>query len=89
MFVIPAVILGFLVSFPLLKLIYRFLLSDDLGIPNNPVPDGFAILQALIIGTVIPILSAIYPIRVVLNKNLSDSLDYSRSKTKAIYITIL
>lgn len=43
----------------------------------------------MIIGIVIPTLSAIYPIKVVLTKNLGDCLDYSRSKTKAIYITIL
>ena len=34
-------------------------------------------------------MSAIYPIQVVLTKNLGDCLDYTRSKTKAIYVTIL
>lgn len=43
-FVLPAIVLGFSVCFPLLKLIYMFLLTDDLGIPNDPVPDGFAVL---------------------------------------------
>ncbi|CDW77763.1 family protein [Stylonychia lemnae] len=89
MFVLPAIILGFAACFPILKGIYGFLLTDDLGIPNDPVPDGLAVLQALIIGIIIPILSSIYPIKVVLTKNLGDSLDYSRSKTQAIYITIL
>ena len=44
MFVLPAIVLGFAVSFPVLKGIYSFLLTDDLGIPNDPVPDGFAVL---------------------------------------------
>lgn len=89
MFVLPAIMLGFLLCFPGLKLIYNFMLVDNLGIPNYPVPDGMAVLQALIIGFLIPTLSSIYPIRIVLSKNLSESLDYSRSKTKAIYIKIL
>lgn len=86
MFVIPAIILGFAISFPGLMFIYNFLLTDDLGINNDPVPSGMAVLQALIIGFLIPTLSSIIPIRVVLSKNLSESLDYTRSKTKAIFI---
>jgi len=81
MFVLPAIILGFAACFPILKGIFSFLLTDDLGIPNDPVPDGFAVLQALLIGIIIPIMSSIYPIKVVMTKSLGDSLDYSRSKT--------
>jgi len=44
MFVIPAIILGFLLCFPGLKLIYHFMLVDNLGIPNYPVPNGMAVL---------------------------------------------
>lgn len=43
MFVVPAIVLGFILCFPLLKLIFNFLLTDDLGIPNDPVPDGMAV----------------------------------------------
>jgi ABC-type antimicrobial peptide transport system permease subunit len=44
MFVLPAIVLGFLMCFPLLKLVYKFLFTEDLGIHNAPVPDGFAVL---------------------------------------------
>lgn len=44
LFVVPAIILGFVLCFPLLHVIYSFLLTDDMGIPNEPVPDGFAVL---------------------------------------------
>lgn len=44
MFVLPAITLGFAFSFPGLMFIYNFLLTDDLGINNDPVPDGMAVL---------------------------------------------
>ena len=81
MFVGPAIVLGFAVSAPVLKLIYSYLLSDELGIENKPSLDTQAILQALIIGILIPLLSSIIPIRSTLSKNLNDALDYQRSKT--------
>ncbi len=89
MFVLPAIILGFAMCFPALRLVYSFLFTEELGISNKPVPDSFAVLQALIIGIVIPILSSIIPIRSVLSKNLNEALDYQRSKTQAIYIEVL
>lgn len=46
-------------------------------------------IQALIVGLVIPLLSSIAPIQSALSKNLNESLDLQRSKTQAIYIEIL
>jgi hypothetical protein len=54
-----------------------------------PVPTWFAIMQALLIGILIPLLSSIIPIMRVLGQNLTDALNYDRSKTKAIYVEIL
>lgn len=76
MFVIPAIALGFVLASPALKIIYSYLFTPDLGIEADPSPDGMAALQALIIGFLIPILSAIIPVRSVLSKNLNDALDY-------------
>ena len=89
MFVLPALVLGFALCFPALKGIYTFLFTEELGLAQKPVPDGFAVLQALIIGVVIPILSSIIPIRNTLSKNLNEALDYQRSRTQAIYIEVL
>ena len=44
MFVIPAIIFGFAASFPFLRLIYAFLFTEDLGVDNKPLPNGFAVL---------------------------------------------
>jgi ABC-type antimicrobial peptide transport system permease subunit len=44
MFVLPAITIGFLISFPTLSLIYTYLLTAQLGVPNDPVPDMFAII---------------------------------------------
>lgn len=40
-------------------------------------------------GTIIPLVSSILPIKAALSKDLNDSLDTSRSKTKAVYIEVL
>jgi len=79
MFVIPSVILGFLFALPCIYEIYRVLFSDDLGFMPTVAPEGSATLQALIIGIFIPMLSSIIPIRRALSKNLTDSLNTSRS----------
>lgn len=89
MFVLPAIAAGFIFSFPALSLIYTNLLTSQLGIPNDPVPDLFAIVQSLLLGFLIPILSSVLPIKQGLSKNLSDSLDYNRSKSQALFVEVL
>jgi hypothetical protein len=48
-----------------------------------------AILQALLVGLLIPILSSILPIVRVLGQNLNDALNYSRSRVKGMYVEIM
>lgn len=48
-----------------------------------------AIVQALFIGIVIPMLSSVIPIQVALRKNLNDALDYQRSKVQAVFVDVL
>jgi|LauGreDrversion4_2_1035121.scaffolds.fasta_scaffold56456_2 ABC-type antimicrobial peptide transport system permease subunit len=43
MFVAPAIILGFALAVPLMRPLYSYLLSDNLGISNNPSLDGTAV----------------------------------------------
>lgn len=63
MFVLPAIITAFALSFAALKGIYSFLFTADLGINVQPVPDAVSVLQAIFLGLCIPILSSILPIR--------------------------
>jgi hypothetical protein len=46
-------------------------------------------LQALFIGTAIPLASSILPVRTALKKTINESLDMTRSKTQAISVNIL
>ncbi|CDW87905.1 family protein [Stylonychia lemnae] len=87
-FVIPAVISGFTLSIPCLK-IFTFVLKKKLYLDIVPLPSRNAILQALFIGIVIPTLSSILPIQVAMKQNLNDALDYQRSKTQGVMINIL
>ncbi|KAM9977270.1 hypothetical protein ACTFIR_011129 [Dictyostelium discoideum] len=58
------------------------------GVPIPPKLTGEAILLASALGIIIPIASAIFPIRNALGKNLHDSLDVKHSKTAAVQISI-
>lgn len=62
MFVLPSVLLSFVVCVPTLIYLYSLLFSNDMGVDTTPMPDWFAVTQALIIGLVIPLLSSIMPI---------------------------
>lgn len=81
MFVLPSVAFGFALSMPALSVLYTFLFTADMGVDTNPWPSQFAVVQALVVGLVIPLLSSIAPIQSALSKNLNESLDLQRSKT--------
>ena len=75
MFVLPSLLFGFIMSIPSINGIYKSLFTEDMGVNTTPLPNGFAIQQALIVGLIIPMLSSIAPIQSALSKNLNDSLD--------------
>ena len=89
LFVIPSVIIGFLLAFPCIYLIYSMLFSDDLGFTPSIMPGLIAITEALAIGILIPVFSSIIPIRRALSKNLTDSLNTQRSKQSGVLITFI
>lgn len=62
MFVLPSVVMGFLLCFPALSQVYSKLFTDDMGIDAKPVPSPAAVGQALVVGVMIPIISSIVPI---------------------------
>lgn len=65
------------------------MLKRKLYLDILPLPSTNAILQALFIGIVIPTLSSVIPIRIAMQQNLNDALDYQRSKTQGVVINIL
>ena len=86
---IPSVIIGFLLAFPCIYLIYDMLFSEDLGFVPSIMPGWVAIVEALAIGILIPVFSSIIPIRRALSKNLTDSLNTQRSKQSGVLITFI
>ena len=89
LFVLPAVLLGFILSFPLIYVMYHTLFDSTLGYMPTIVPSGSAIAGALFVGVLIPLLSSIIPIRRALSKNLNDALDVNRGKTPGVLITFI
>jgi len=88
LFVLPSVVLGFLVSLPTIWLIYAALFSEDLGFRPTVLPEASAAFQALAIGIFIPLLSSIIPIKRALGKSLTDSLNTQRTKQSGVLITL-
>ncbi len=74
LFVVPALAAGFLASIPAL-MGFQQILKGALSVEADVRPSSGAILQALILGSVIPFLSVILPIKVALSKSLNDALD--------------
>lgn len=89
MFVLPAVILGFAVAFPLIYFLYNTLFEESLGYMPSIVPSVGALARALTVGILIPIISSVVPIRRTLSENLTDALNVSRSKNQGVQISII
>jgi hypothetical protein len=66
MFVIPSIIIAFILSFPSLALCYKSIFKEDLNNGFAPVPTVIAVLEAIAIGLFIPFISSIVPIMRVL-----------------------
>lgn len=86
-YALPAIVLGL----PLAQLlglgVFRVIsVIASIDFPNLLTWD--AVVVAAVLGIVIPLLSAILPIRNALMLNLSDSIDGNRSKTKAVVVEI-
>ena len=84
---LPAIILGFIISFPMIYLVFTQLMSD-LGYIPSVTPSWQAVLIALFVGLFIPLVSSIVPIKRSLSKNLTETLDTSRGKTKGTLVSV-
>ena len=89
LFVLPAILLAFGLSFPLLAWCYSRVFKESLRNGFEPVPTISAIVYALIVGFLIPLLSSIVPVFKVLGQDLNDALNQERSRLKAFYVEIL
>ena len=87
LFVMPSVICGFALYVPSMILIYHFLFTEDLGFKPDYIPSMRATVQALLLGLLIPAVSAIVPIKTALSKSLADSLTSGRSKNSGLLVT--
>lgn len=88
MFVIPSIISGFAFSLTMLQ-VGKYYAETHMQMDFEALPGIFSVIQALVLSTMIPLLSSILPIRVVLDRNLNDALDIQRSKTQAVFVNIL
>jgi len=85
---VPAIASGFALTVLILsKLSQVFEASYKIKIDSLPSMESSA--QAIFIGTVIPLMSAILPIQAALKKSLNEALDIQKSKTDAISVNIL
>lgn len=87
LFVIPSVIVGFGLAISNLRGLNATLFPGDED--ASAFPDGYAVVQALAMGILIPLLSSIVPIQTAFSKDLNESLDIQRSKSKAVMVEIL
>jgi hypothetical protein len=65
-----------------------FLFNYLTDIPIEGTLTDDAIIAATLLGQLIPLISAILPIRNALGKNLHDSIDSRRSRTKAVEVQV-
>jgi ABC-type antimicrobial peptide transport system permease subunit len=88
LYVIPAIIFAFSLCIVCLsKASVHF--EAEYKVKIDKLPSFESSLQAIFIGTVIPLLSSVLPIQTALKRSLVDSLDTQRSKTQGIYVNIL
>ena len=83
---LPALILGYTISVPVLYYVYD-MMGDDFK--TSPLPTRKASMIALAIGIFVPALSAIIPIKNALSKNLNDSINDQRSKNSGLDVKII
>ena len=89
LFVFPAVFFGFSLSFPTIYFMYSTLFDSSLGYMPSAVPSLTALLMALFVGLLIPLLSSIVPIRRALSTNLNEALDTKRGRGSGILVTFV
>lgn len=81
-YVIPAIILGFIVTIPCLAAIFGAMFKTQPEVEIPPIPTASATFHATLLGMLIPLVSSIIPIMKSLNMQLNESLTNTRSLSK-------
>ena len=84
----PAITLAFVASYILLGFASTYF-DQEYGVKIDKMPSLSSALQAILIGSVIPLVSSFLPIRAALSRSITESMDIQKSKTQAIYVNIL
>ena len=87
LYAIPAIITGLALSFAGLAFV-NIILKQQLNSYISPFPTFKSIIHSSIIGIIVPIISAILPIRNMIKHSIREGLDTNRSKTEGIKIEI-
>lgn len=66
MFVLPALVVGFALCFPMLALCFKYIFKEQLTGAFAPIPTWQGVLMALAVGIIIPALASILPVLKVL-----------------------
>ena len=89
MFVVPSILIAYICACPSLYFIYNWAFGGDLSqLGISVIPSWQATLEAVAIGILIPLLSAIIPIKRALSKSLSDSLNTARASLSGAIVVI-
>ncbi len=86
-YLIPALLLGLGASMLVLSYLSG-VLKSAVNASISPYPKDSAVLFSCAVGIIIPICSCIVPVKIALKQQLSEALDSSRNKTKAIQIRV-
>jgi len=89
MFMVPLILIAYICAYPSLFLIYNWAFGGDLAQDGiSIVPSWQATLEAFTIGLLIPLLSAIIPIKRALSKSLIDSLNNVRASLSGAIVIL-
>ena len=89
MFVLPSVLIGYFLSYPCLYYIWDAIFKGRAADYNvGFVPTWQATVVSILLGVLIPLVSAIIPIKLALKKTLAENLDTSRARLSGVKISV-
>jgi hypothetical protein len=71
-FVVPSVIFAFAGAIAANHYLLEYMYTPEMGLKMSPVPDVFSTLQAIAVGLLIPVISAIAPIQKVMSLTINE-----------------
>jgi len=87
MFVIPAIVLGIILSIPANSYISNAF-KANIGTGFDPMPTATGAGNAVLLGFLLPIIASLMPLYTLLTQELSESLDIAHNKSKAVSVKI-